>query len=233
MDDHPLTRTRPRTTDVRPEAALDAALAPLRRAPWIIVAVLLVAVGWLVWRAYVFEEEGDVISSAMIAFERQNSLTVFNSRFEVVAESVTTPSVGPFDVDALASRQAMLVPATVEYRLDLSGMTRDDFRWSANEQVLDVTIPTLRISRPNLDEAQARIFTEGVFVSRTAATALSRSNSQAAERNAVAFAQNPEVLALARAAAKDAIRQNLAIPLQVAGYGDVTVNVRFDGEVSE
>jgi hypothetical protein len=35
---------------------------------------------------------------------------------------------------------------------------------------------------------------------------------------------------LARAAAKDAIRQNLAIPLQVAGYGDVTVAVRFDGE---
>ncbi len=227
MDDHPLTRTH--TTDSRP----DTSLAPLRRAPWIIVAVLLVAVGWLVWRAYVFEEEGDVISSAMIAFERQNSLTVFNSRFEVVAESTSTPSVGPFDVDALASRQAMLVPATVEYRLDLSGMTRDDFRWSADEQVLDVTIPTLRISRPNLDEAQARIFTEGVFVSRTAATALSRSNSQAAERNAVAFAQNPEVLALARAAAKDAIRQNLAIPLQVAGYGDVTVNVRFDGEVSE
>ena len=29
---------------------------------------------------------------------------------------------------------------------------------------------------------------------------------------------------------KDAIRQNLAIPLQVAGYGDVTVTVRFDGE---
>ena len=32
------------------------------------------------------------------------------------------------------------------------------------------------------------------------------------------------------AAAKDAVRQNLAIPLSVAGYGDVTVSVRFDGE---
>jgi hypothetical protein len=26
------------------------------------------------------------------------------------------------------------------------------------------------------------------------------------------------------------MRQNLAIPLQVAGYGNVTVEVRFDGE---
>ena len=204
-----------------------------RMLPWMIVAALLLAVSYLGWRAYIFEEEGDVITSAMIAFERQNSLTVFNSRFEVVGESTNTPRVGPFDVDILASRQAMLIPATVEYRLDLSDITRDDFRWSADEQVLDVTIPKLRISRPNLDEARARIFTEGVFVSRTASNALSRSNSQAAERNAIAFAQNPEVLNLARAAAKDAITQNLAIPLQVAGYGDVRVNVRFEGEQGE
>lgn len=209
------------------------ALAANRKAPWIIVAALLVAVSFLGWRAYIFEEEGDVITSAMIAFERQNSLTVFSSRFEVVAESTSTPSVGPFEVEMLETRQAMLVPATVEYRLDLSDITRENFRWSADEQVLDVTIPTLRISRPNLDEARARIFTEGVFVSRTASTALSRSNSQAAERNAIAFAQNPEVLNLARAAAKDAITQNLAIPLQVAGYGNVRVNVHFEGEQGE
>jgi len=204
--------------------------AASRLAPWIIVAALLVAVGFLSWRAYFYEEEGDVISSAMIAFERQNSLTVFSSRFEVVAESTSTPSVGPFDVDILKSRQAMLVPATVEYRLNLAGITRGNFRWSENEQVLDVTIPKLQITRPNLDEARARVFTEGMFVSRTASTALSRSNSQVAERNAITFAQNPEVLNLARGAAKDAIRQNLAIPLQVAGYGDVRVNVRFEGE---
>jgi hypothetical protein len=37
-------------------------------------------------------------------------------------------------------------------------------------------------------------------------------------------------MGLARTAAKDAIRQNLAIPLQVAGFGKVNVNVRFDGE---
>lgn len=226
MDHTPAPPARPSHPDT-------IVLAANRKAPWIIIAALLVAVSFLGWRAYFYEEEGDVISSAMIAFERQNSLTVFSSRFEVVAESTNTPSIGPLDVDILASRQAMLVPATVEYRLDLSGMTRDDFRWSADAQVLDVTIPTLRISRPNLDEARARIFTEGVFVSRTAATALSRSNSQAAERNAIAFAQNPEVLNLARAAAKDAITQNLAIPLHVAGYGNVRVNVRFEGEQGE
>jgi len=231
LDRYPDPDTR--FSPTRPAPIDTPAMGANRKAPWIIVAALLVAATFLGWRAYFYEEEGDVIGSAMIAFERQNSLTVFSSRFEVVAESTSTPSVGPFDVDILTSRQAMLVPATVEYRLDLSDITRDNFRWSEGEQVLDVTIPTLRISRPNLDEGRARFFTEGMFVSRTASTALSRSNSQAAERNAIAFAQNPEVLNLARGAAKDAIRQNLAIPLQVAGYGDVRVNVRFEGEQGE
>ena len=44
-------------------------------------------------------------------------------------------------------------------------------------------------------------------------------------------AANPVLMGIARGAAKDAIRQNLAIPLQVAGYGEVKVRVRFDGEV--
>ncbi|RYY33937.1 MAG: DUF4230 domain-containing protein, partial [Sphingomonadales bacterium] len=42
--------------------------------------------------------------------------------------------------------------------------------------------------------------------------------------------KNPEVMALARQAAKDAVRQNLAIPLQLAGFDRAKVTVRFDGE---
>jgi len=59
---------------------------------------------------------------------------------------------------------------------------------------------------------------------------LARNNSQQAERKASAFAKNPEILALARQAARQAVRQNLTIPLQVAGYDDVTVDVRFEDE---
>ena len=205
-------------------------LARVQAAPWMLVIVLLAAVAWLTWRAFFYQEEGDPVGSAMMAFEKQNSLTVFSSRFETVAES--EDARGIMGLDILESRQAMIVPATVEYRLDLSGMARDDFAWDAESETLDVVLPPLRISRPNLDEAEARVFTEGTIVTRNASTALSRNNSAQAERRARAFAKNPEILALAREAAKDAIRQNLAIPLEVAGYGDVTVNVRFEGEAS-
>lgn len=208
----------------------EAGLARVQAVPWLIVIVLLAAVAWLGWRAFFHEEEGDIVGSAMLAFEEQNSLTVFSSRFEVVAESVNTPSVGPVGIDALESRQAMIVPAMVEYRLDLSQMDRSNFAWDPETETLDVVLPGLRVSNPNIDEAAARYFTDGLYVSRDASVSLSRNNSRQAAARAASFARNPQILSLARRAAGEAIRQNLAIPLEVAGYGDVTVNVRFEGQ---
>lgn len=215
-------------TTLREQPRRDTPLARIQAAPWLLVIVLIAAVAWLTWRAFFFKEEGDPVGSAMLAFQKQNSLTVFSSRFEVVAESTNTQGV--LGIDILKARQATIIPATVEYRLDLASMDRDRFKWSDATDTLDVTLPPLRISRPNLDEAQAKTYTQGNFVTGSAAQALARNNSKQAEGRANAFAKNPEVLALARQAAKEAVRQNLAIPLQVAGYGDVKVNVRFEGE---
>ncbi|MFB0612588.1 DUF4230 domain-containing protein [Aurantiacibacter poecillastricola] len=204
--------------------------AAARGAPWIVVLLLVVALAWLAWEKWGPQERGDIVATSMLAFEKQNALTVFSSRFDVVAESVSTPSVGPFEVDALQSRQAMIVPATVEYRLNLSEMERGNFDWDETAQTLDVTLPDLEVSEPNLDEGQARYFTDGLYVSRDASVSLSRNNSRQASERANDFARNPEVLGLARTAARSAVRQNLAIPLQVAGFGEVQVNVRFDDE---
>jgi len=219
---------KPAEQTLAPELREQRPLARVQAVPWLIVILLLAAVAWLGWRAFFYQEEGDPVGSAMLAFEKQNSLTVFSSRFEVVAESEDRRGI--MGVDLLKSRQAAIIPATVEYRLDLSTMDRDRFEWNDSNDTMTVVIPQLRISRPNLDEAEQKTFTEGTYVSRDASADLARNNSRQAERKAAEFAKNPEVLALARQAAKDAVRQNLAIPLEVAGYGNVTVNVRFDGE---
>lgn len=223
MDDK-LTRQPPLREDLR----RDQPLARIQAVPWLIVIFLLAAVSWLGWKAFFEKEEGDPVASAMLAFEKQNSLTVFSSQFEVVAESEDTRGV--LGVELLKARQAAIIPAMVEYRLDLSAMDRDRFKWDAESKTLDVTLPPLRISRPNLDEAKQKVFTEGNWVTRDAGSDLARNNSLQAEKKAGVFARNPQVLALARSAAKQAIRQNLAIPLQVAGYDDAKVTVHFDGE---
>ncbi|MGB7373855.1 DUF4230 domain-containing protein [Pontixanthobacter sp.] len=203
-------------------------LARVQAVPWLIVILLIAATAWLGWRAFFYQAEGDPVGSAMLAFEKQNSLTVFSSRFEVVAESTNTTALGP--ITLAQARQAAIIPARVEYRVNLATVGRDRIAWDAGQQVMDITLPALKISRPNLDEAQQKTFTEGVWVSRAASANLSRENSRQAEAKAAAFAKNREVLALARGAAKDAVRQNLTIPLQMAGFEDITVNVRFDGE---
>ncbi len=225
--DRTLEETRDRPA-VREPIVDERPLARIQAVPWIIVVLLLAAVAWLFWRAFIHTEEGDPVGSAMLAFEKQNSLQVFSSRFEVVAES--TDSRGVLGVDLLKSRQATIIPATVTYRLDLASMDRDAFAWDPASETLSVVLPPLRISRPNLDEGAARVFTEGTWVTATAQRDLSRNNSLQAERKAAAFAKNPQVLTMARDAAKQAIRQNLAIPLQVAGYRNAKVTVRFEGE---
>ncbi|MXO75823.1 DUF4230 domain-containing protein [Altererythrobacter aerius] len=225
--DRNITSRRP-DPDLREPVVDQRPLMRVQATPWLMVIVLIAAVAWLGWRAFFYEEEGDPVGSAMLAFEKQNSLNVFSSRFEIVAESVN--SHGVLGIDVLSSRQATIIPATVTYRLDLGSMDSDAFAWDPASQTLDVVLPPLRISRPNLDEARSRVFTEGTWVTAGAQRELSRNNSLQAERRAAAFAKNPEVLALARDAAKGAVRQNLAIPLQVAGYENARVRVRFEGE---
>ena len=231
MDDQLKTDERSRVDLLaEPRAQGDLALRRASITPWLLIALMAAALAWLAWEKWGPQDQGDIVASAMLTFEKQNSLTVFSSRFDVVAESVSTPSVGPLEIGALESRQAMIVPATVEYRLDLSAMDRNEFTWDEASQTLDVQLSALTISTPNLNEARARYFTDGLYVSRDASVSLSRSNSEVAERRARDFAKNPEVMALARTAAREAVRQNLAIPLQVAGYGDVSVTVRFEDE---
>ena len=109
-------------------------------------------------------------------------------------------------------------------------MDRSRLRWDEATKTLDVQLPPLQVGRPNLDEGRAQYLREGVWISREAQDELTRDNTRLAEQQAQEQAANPVLMGLARSAARDAIRQNLAIPLEVAGFGEVTVNVRFDGE---
>ena len=209
---------------------MQTALSRRAGAPWAVVFVLTAALLWLAWEKWGPQEAGDIVATSMLAFEKQNELTVFSSRFDVVAESVSTPSVGPLDIEMLQTRQAMIVPATVEYRVDLSDLDRGDFEWDEAGHVLTVSLPAIELSTPNLDEAQARYFTDGLYVSRDASVSLSRNNSEIAATRARDFARNPEVMRLVHDAARTAVAQNLAIPLQVAGFDDVRVEVTFADE---
>ncbi len=196
-----------------------AALAPAL--PWALFAAALALAVWALWPG----AKGDPLGATLTAFEKQNRLTVFSAQLSPVVAADEEALFG-----MLTTKQVAVIPARVDYMLDLSAVSRERLGWDANAQRLDVRLPPLVLSRPNLDEGRAQYLREGVWISRTTQDKLTRENTKLAEKLAADQATNPVLLNLAASAAKDAIRQNLSIPLQVAGFGDVVVAVRFDGE---
>lgn len=195
------------------------------RIPWVLFAGALAVAAWALWRAFGPQDLGDPLATSLAAFEKQNRLTVFSAQLSPVVASDRDQLFG-----ILKSRQVAVIPARVDYTIDLSSVDRRRLQWNADARRLDVRLPPLQLSRPNLDEGHAKYLREGVWISRDTQDSLTRDNTRLAEIQAREAAANPVLMELARNAAKDAIRQNLSIPLQVAGYGNVTVAVRFDGE---
>ncbi len=192
--------------------------------PWVLAPAALLMVAWALWPA----ANGDVLSAALTSFEKQNRLTVFSAQLSPVVAADDESLMGMLKV-----RQIAVIPARVDYSVDLSGVTRDRLSWDAKTRHLDVRLPPVTPGTPNRDEARAQYLREGVWISRNTQDKLTRENTQIAARQASVEAASPVLLGLAREAARDAIRQNLAIPLSVAGQSDVTVVVRFDGESTQ
>jgi hypothetical protein len=222
MDERELTAEQ---TRLDPPPQRERPLARLQAVPWLLFILMLAVSAWLAWRVFGPRDYGDPLATSLVAFEKQNRLTVFSAQLSPVVASKDARYMG-----LVQSRQVAVIPARVDYTLDLSQMDQGRLRWDEGTRTLAVQLPPLQVGRPNLDEARAQYLREGIWISRDAQDKLTRDNTRLAEQQAQEQAANPVLMGLARTAAKDAIRQNLAIPLQVAGFGKVNVNVRFDGE---
>ena len=203
----------------------EQSLARIQAVPWLLFIVTMALAAFFAWKAYGPEDHGDPLATSLLTFQKQNKLTVFSAQLAPVVSSDDSRFFG-----AITSKQVAVIPARVDYTIDLGGGDRRGMAWDNDKETLSVRLPPLNIGTPNLDEARAQYLREGIRITRDAQDKLTRDNTKLAEGQAIEQARNPVLMDLARAAAKEAIRQNLAIPLQVAGYGNVTVNVRFDGE---
>jgi hypothetical protein len=208
-----------------PSAPLVQVRGRLAVLPWLLFLGAAAIAVWLAWQMWKPVPIGDPLATSLVAFDKQDRLTVFSAELAPVVASDDSRLFG-----LVTSRQVAVIPARVDYAIDLGKVGRDRMRWDAASQTLTVRLPALEVTRPNLDEARAQYLREGVWITRAAQDKLTRDNTKLAERLAVEQAANPVLLGLARSAAKDAIRQNLAIPLQVAGFGDVKLSVSIDGE---
>jgi len=218
--DNPDLSTRPApTTAPRRETSL----ARVSMLPWGLFLVALAAAAFLGWKLWQPEDIGDPLATSLVAFEKQDKLTVFSAELAPVVSSDDSRLFG-----LVNAKQVAVIPARVDYTINLGQVGRERLTWNAAEQTLGVRLPSLSVSRPNLDEARAQYLRDGIWISREAQDKLTRDNTRLAEAQAVQQAANPVLMNLAREAAKQAISQNLSIPLQVAGYGKAKVMVTFD-----
>lgn len=198
-------------------------LARVSLLPWALFLVALAAAVFFAWKWWQPEDLGDPLATSLVAFEKQDKLTVFSAELAPVVSSNDSRMFG-----LVNSKQVAVIPARIDYTIDLSKVGRERLNWDAQTQTLRVKLPTLTVSRPNLDEARAQYLRDGIWITREAQDKLTRDNTRLAEAQAVQQAANPVLMNLARQAAKEAISQNLSIPLQVAGYGKAKVVVTFD-----
>lgn len=195
--------------------------------PWLLFLAALALAAWALWRAFGPATPGDPLATTLDALERHNRLTVFSAQLSPVVASNDEQLFG-----ILKSRQVAVIPARVDYAVDLAKVDRGRLAWDAQTQTLAIALPPLSVSRPNLDEARAQYLREGVWITRTAQDKLTRDNTILAERLAARQAANPVLMGLARDAARAAISQNLVLPLEAAGFAKARVVVRFDGEAA-
>ena len=227
MDDPNLIKREAAGDRLQHPPQRETPLARVQALPWLLFIVVLALAVWFAWEAFGPEDLGDPLATSLTALEKQNRLTVFSAQLSPVVASEDSRLFG-----AIKSRQVAVIPARVDYTIDLSKMDRGRLAWNAETQTMAVQLPALIVGKPNLDEARAQYLREGVWITNNAQDRLTRNNTRLAEQQAVQQAANPVLLGLARTAAREAIAQNLSIPLQVAGYGDVKVDVRFDGEAA-
>ena len=194
---------------------------------WIKVLILAaVALGAIMlWQHLERKRQQDAALGAMVsAFQKQNSLSVFRAQVPVFVRSSDPGWFG------LTREQFGVVPATVDYRLDLSKLTDRNFRWDAERQVMDVVVPPVIVGEPALDARRAQLVNRGLLMSPDVALSLMRKNMGVARTKALAEANNPQMLELARTAAREMMTRNIEMPLRVAGLAEARVTVRFADE---
>lgn len=222
MDDPSLTGSPPPRMDA-PPLHRETSLARVSMLPWGLFLFALAAAAFLAWKLWQPENIGDPLATSLVAFEKQDKLTVFSAELAPVVSSNDSRMFG-----LVNAKQVAVIPARVDYTINLASVGRDRLSWNVQEQSLSVRLPQLIVSRPNLDEARAQYLRDGLWISRDAQDKLTRDNTRLAEAQAIQQAGNPVLMNLARQAAKEAISQNLSIPLQVAGFGKAKVVVTFD-----
>jgi hypothetical protein len=207
-----------------------------RFGPPVAVALLILGIGAAMlagWRRYdrdyvvAVEDDGSAVTK-VIAERIDGASALRVSRLTGVVQS-TAQDVRGFGL--LKSDQVVKMPYSVDYFVDLSGLSARDLEWNPKTRTLIVNAPDVTADQPNVDESRRTLVrTKGLFVTRQAGEELSRRVSAHATARAKASARSPERMAQARDYGRRAVARIMSAPLGAMGYSDARVVVTFPPE---
>ena len=165
-----------------------------------------------------------IATASLQSMKEQARLTAFEARFV----AVVTSSQRRF---GLTAQKTLIMPGSVRYEVDLARLGQGDLTWDEKRSTLDITLPGLEISRPEIHMNEVREYGGGgVLAALTdAESKLDQANRNAGQAELVRQAKQPMPLRLARDAARRAVERSFAMPLKAAGL-DAKVSVRFNDE---
>ena len=170
-------------------------------------------------------KQTDFMAAMLVSVQRQQKLLVLTARLVVPVTSARDTTLGPMTV--ATTKQTAILPATVNYVLDLAALQASDLVWDAATQTLTVRRPAVVPMAPAIEWQKAQIYQDGGW-----ATALTRvsdtlrqDNQQKAPGLFLKQSKDADLLALADTAADSALQTAFGMPLVAAGFPDARVIV--------
>lgn len=170
-------------------------------------------------------EDGDLMGAMLVSVQRQQKLLVLTARLVAPVTSARDTTIGPITV--ATTRQTAILPARVDYMVDLSALQRGDLSWDEATRTLKVRRPAVTVQEPSIDWARAQTYQDGNFA--TALTEVSenlrRDNAAKAPGLFHAQARAPDLMRQADSAADAALATLFRMPLVASGFADAKVEV--------
>ncbi len=128
----------------------------------------------------------------------------------------------------LSARKTLIVPGRVRYGVDLARLRPSDLHWDPATLTLDVRLPPLEISGPDVDLAGVQEYSEGglLMALTDAERELDQANIRSAQDQLMRQARERTPMHLARQSAMRLVASSFALPLRAAGV-DARVATRF------
>ncbi len=169
--------------------------------------------------------EPDFVAAMLVAVHKEKRLRVLRASLSAPVTSVRDSTLGP--VRVARTRQTVILPASVDYSVNLGALQADDLQWDAKTTTLSIQRPPVEADPPRIEWDKAQIYSDGNLMTllTDVRERLYEDNHKRAPSLFQQQAQAAELMQMADTAADEAIATLFRMPLLAAGHTDPKVVV--------